>query len=551
MDGNGHKRAVLYARTSYDDRGNEDRNLKGQLELCRSFALDNGYQVVAEVSEDDKGASGASFELEGLNSILEMAEAGAFDVLVVRELDRLSRKLAKQLVVEEELKRAKVAVEYCLATYDDTPEGNLNKNIRASFAEYEREKIRERTTRARRHKVKAGSVLVGGKPPYGYRVIEDGNRFALTVCESEAQIVRLIYLWYVYGDGESGPLSILAITRKLDGVPSYADSHGGRKVREQGKWNASTVHQMLKNETYAGVWRFGKRHRSDDGRWINNPAEHVLTVEVPALVDRETWQAAQGRLGQNKAEARRNRRYNYLLSRRVTCGACGLKMAGNVSWYWYKGERRTYSFYRCPTERGAGYERNCDTPAFRADQVDAAVWDWVRSFLSDPAALVRGLGQYQAEREKENAPLWARLNVLNDLIADNEAQLGRLLDLYLSGDFPKEVLTDRKTRLETTIRALEGERTDLVAHLKARTLTPDQIQSLQAFAAKVGRGLDLAEADFDTRRRIIEELNVRATLTIEDGQRVIYASCILDPKGVCIAPNTTQRTNSRICPLRV
>ena len=33
----------------------------------------------------------------------------------------------------------------------------------------------------------------------------------------------------------------------------------------------------------------------------------------------------------------------------------------------------------------------------------------------------------------------------------------RPLDLYLSGDIPKEMLTERKTRLETTIAALEKE----------------------------------------------------------------------------------------------
>jgi DNA invertase Pin-like site-specific DNA recombinase len=51
---------------------------------------------VAELAEDVQGASGASFELPKLNRVLDMAEAGEFDVLAVRELDRLSRNLAKQ-----------------------------------------------------------------------------------------------------------------------------------------------------------------------------------------------------------------------------------------------------------------------------------------------------------------------------------------------------------------------------------------------------------------------------------------------------------------------
>jgi len=52
----------------------------------------------------------------------------------VRELDRLSRNLAKQLIVEEELKRAGVRVEYVLVEYDDTPEGRLQKHLSLFFA---------------------------------------------------------------------------------------------------------------------------------------------------------------------------------------------------------------------------------------------------------------------------------------------------------------------------------------------------------------------------------------------------------------------------------
>mgnify|MGYP001552472036 CR=1 FL=1 len=69
----------------------------------------------------DRGASGASFERPELNTALDMARAAGFEVLVVREIDRLSRNLAKQLIVEEELKRNGVQIEYVLVEYADTP----------------------------------------------------------------------------------------------------------------------------------------------------------------------------------------------------------------------------------------------------------------------------------------------------------------------------------------------------------------------------------------------------------------------------------------------
>ncbi len=134
------KRAVLYARVSKDDTRNDGRNLDGQLEMCREYAQAHGWHVVAELAEDDRGASGASFELPQLNRVREMAQDSEFDILVVREIDRLSRSLAKQLIVEEELKRHGVQIKYALSEYPDTPEGSLMKNIRATIAEYEREK---------------------------------------------------------------------------------------------------------------------------------------------------------------------------------------------------------------------------------------------------------------------------------------------------------------------------------------------------------------------------------------------------------------------------
>ncbi len=170
------KRAILYARVSGDDRGNEGRNLAEQLKMCRKYARQKGYSIIDEFSEDDRGASGASFELPQLIKAQDLATAGAYDVLVTREIDRFARSLAKQLIVEENLKRNGVRIEYVIGNYAETPEGQLMKNIKATIAEYERLKIRERVIRGRRLHAKAGSTLVYGNPPYGYSVTKRDKR---------------------------------------------------------------------------------------------------------------------------------------------------------------------------------------------------------------------------------------------------------------------------------------------------------------------------------------------------------------------------------------
>ena len=134
----------------------------------------------------------------------------------------------------------------------------------------------------------------------------------------------------------------------------------------------------------------------------------------------------------------------------------------------------------------------------------------------------------------------ARLEIVDDLLADHRKQLERLLDLYLSGEFPKDVLTDRKIRLESTIVSLERERTGLLTHLEANLLSAEQIRTLQEFAAKVGEKLGKMEDDFVARRALIEALDMQVTLMIEDGQKVVYARCILGERSLSIVSRGTR-----------
>ena len=528
------KRAVLYARVSGDDRGNDGRNLTGQLDMCREYAERQGWHIVAELAEDDRGASGASFELPQLNRVREIASNGGFDILVVREIDRLSRNLAKQLIVEEELKRTGVQIEYALAEYPDTPEGRLNKHIRATIAEYEREKINERMTRGRRQKARAGSVVPHGHTPYGYQAKEADGKMMFVVHEPEARVVRSIFSWYVHGDEDGKPLSMHAIARKLKGTPTKQDIEGrSRKESAYGVWSPTTVGGMLKNETYAGVWHYGKCYQS--------PSNPPTIVEVPAIVSREVWDAAQAKRAENKRNAKRNRKYNYLLSGRVTCGACGLKMPGHSHIDQKSG--RVYSYYTCSTSRKPSRyaNRSCTGPRFRVDHVDEAVWDWIKPLLTEPETLMEALEAQKEKSDIENAPILERLGVIDDLLAENRRQLERLLDLYLAKDFPKEVLLDRKERLESTIEALEKERGNLFVRVEAQTLTDKQIQGIKTFAAKMAKAVKASDSDgsFESRRQIIEQLDLEALLAMEDGQKVAHVSCMLGAEILHIGSKST------------
>src|SRR5439155_3899574 len=127
----------------------------------------------------------------------EAVRARAFDVVLVHDPDRLSRKLAHQLLLVEELERAGVRLEYFTTPREDTPEGRLLLNVKGVVAEYEREKIRERTTRGKKQKAREGH-LPGGSCPYGYRS-DPTQPGGLGIHDDEARVVREMFRWLTEG----------------------------------------------------------------------------------------------------------------------------------------------------------------------------------------------------------------------------------------------------------------------------------------------------------------------------------------------------------------
>src|SRR5690606_27357678 len=69
---------------------------------CRTYAANNGFQVVAAYA--DKAKSGASmFNREELLAMLADAKAGKFKAIIVEHLDRLSRDMADLATIKKRM----------------------------------------------------------------------------------------------------------------------------------------------------------------------------------------------------------------------------------------------------------------------------------------------------------------------------------------------------------------------------------------------------------------------------------------------------------------
>ncbi len=135
-------------------------------------------------------------------------------------------------------------------------------------------------------------------------------------------------------------------------------------------WCSATVHIILTNETYVGVWRYGKRI-GNEGRRGKRPIAEQIAVSVPALIERELWDTAQARREYNKRMAKRNAKREYLLRGMGRCGECNYALGGEYS----KG----YTYYRCSRHAShfAGLEERCSQKAVRADKLEAITWGYV------------------------------------------------------------------------------------------------------------------------------------------------------------------------------
>src|SRR3954452_8072945 len=181
-------RAAIYTRVSTLEQGERGYSLEAQASDCCKLAAELSTVVVGAYSDQD---SGASWDLPGLNAMLDAAKRREFELLLCYDPDRLARRMAKQLVIEEELTRAGVGLRYVTLRIGESAEDRLLKNVRSSIAEYEREKIALRCSRGRRAKAEQGLVVGIGIPPFGYRYLRNdkGRAYGLEPDPCSAPIV--------------------------------------------------------------------------------------------------------------------------------------------------------------------------------------------------------------------------------------------------------------------------------------------------------------------------------------------------------------------------
>lgn len=489
-------RAAIYAR--YSTTLQNARSVEDQFSLCEQHASRAGYRVVARHSDHARtGASTAG--RPGLAQAMTAAAAGAFDVLVVEALDRLSRDQEDLAGIYKRLTFAGVAIE---AVHDGTADA-VQIGVRGMLGSLYLADLAHKVRRGMEGSVRAGRNP--GGQAYGYRP-RPGAPGELDIVESEAEVVRRIFRAYV--DGE--PPRAIAGKLNGEGIPAPRGGH----------WNASTIngngrrgHGILRNPLYAGrlIWnRVRMVRHPETGRRISraNPPEEWIERPAPelAIVPPDLWERAQRRKADlSKAWVNRSHmpRRPHLLSGLLRCAHCG----GGMS---LDGRRAGDRHIRCSRARESG---TCDH-ARRVSlcKVEATVLGGLRAELERPDALALYLSEYRAEMRRLTADVGRRRAGIERRLADIDAQIRRLTAAYAAGRLDIDAADDMSRDLANERDAL---RADLAAAAAASKITDLRPEAVAIYRDAVAR-LHIAEPELsehnpDLRaalRDLIEQVDV-------------------------------------------
>lgn len=405
---------AIYTRVSTREQAQEGYSISEQENTLRMYCQLKEWTVYDVYS--DPGLSGSNLDRPAMNRLLFDAQNHRFDAVLVKKLDRMSRSQKDTLHVIEDI-LAPAGVNFISATENfdtSTPYGKAIIGMLSTFAQLERETIRERTSTGRTERAKAGLFHGGGHIPFGYRFVDS----QLIIEEYEAMQIREVYSLFLGGK------SVTSIHR-----------HMHAKYGSCSHWkHESSVYNALTLPIYEGIVTF-------DGKTYAGAHE--------AIIDQETSQAAKARWHARKVEKlatgtdRKGFRRGYVLSGLLRCANCGAGyfVKGNYSGH---GDKKVYRGYYTCYSRGKNSAKmvkdpNCKNKSWAQVVLDKIVIDMVLRLASDPSA-IESLSTPAASSSDDTALLRSRLE-------DVEKQLSRLLDVYQVGLFPLDELASRSQKL--------------------------------------------------------------------------------------------------------
>lgn len=318
---------ALYIRLSVEDEKTESLSIPNQRLILREKAMSlpewNGAEILEFI---DNGHTGTNFERPAVQKLLEMANLGKINCIMVKDLSRFGRNsIETGYFIEKVFPLYHIRFIAVSDNFDSAElngdTGGVDMAFKYLINECYSRDMSMKSKSAKLARCKRGeyqSVVC----PYGYQKGEDGR---MKPDEETADHVRQIFQWAADG------LSAGAIARKLSEMkiltPAEYKASKGKNYhdisRTNGVWCRSAVLRILEDERYTGMYIMGKKHsaevgsykmiRNDESEWIKIPDHHT------PIISKELFEQAKAKI--RKFSVNKKPR-EYVLKGKVYCGCC-------------------------------------------------------------------------------------------------------------------------------------------------------------------------------------------------------------------------------------
>lgn len=473
-------RVAVYIRWSTEEQSS-GTTLEVQRDACVHFIRSQGWSYRKDLVYVDDGYSGGSLERPAITRLRSDVTAGKVSAVVVYKLDRLSRNLMDCVnLVRQEW--SKVALFSTMERFDTQSSiGQMVFNILVSFAEFERNVIRERTMSGKRKRREQGRNP-GMAYPYGYRKGPDGG---FEIHPEQAEVVRRIFAQYLARTGHQM-------------ISDQLNRQAILSPRGQ-MWRKASIKLILQNPIYAGHLP-GGYYTYDEGKQKRGKSpSFLLRGAVPPIVSQSDFDRVQAlSVERARSKASPDRNSDYILTSILRCAKCGGPMCGQNG-----SDGRRY--YRCTNQKDL---KTCDSGIIPKSVIEQEVLQAVRLNLS-PENLRTHVRKIEAHRDQQIAERRKAVEQLTERVADLQKKRDKLDADYLSGDMDARQHGRLVDRLEADTLAVAEQLQNARIALNDAEHSSVDLERLSALADQLE---NLAAQDPMTIRGILRQLIANLTV---------------------------------------
>lgn len=276
-------RCAIYIRVS-TDREEQKSSIENQHLLFQQYTTERSWEVVEEYIDIE---SGTTSKRENLQRLINDMSKDKFDIILSKELSRLSRNGALSYQIRDNAMKYNVKLLTLDGAINTLQDSSQMFGLYTWIYENEAEKTSERTKAALRARAKCG-YFIGSIAPYGY-YIKDKQ---LKIREDDTpHIVKRIFQEYLAGQG----CDKIAKTLTKEQIPT--PSKIAHKRNASMFWYGSTIKSILKNRHYIGDLVQGKEATISATCKKRKKIETDNVIVVPntheAIITKEMFDAVQ------------------------------------------------------------------------------------------------------------------------------------------------------------------------------------------------------------------------------------------------------------------